>query len=182
MIDLEEKLNKLQKEYTAISENIKKDREKKEKLYDEILATTYKIRDTKIEEDPIFLLSAEEYEKYKHNIPAIKCRWWLRSPSIEYQNCASFIHADRTLSNTGNPVNHALGVRPVLKIDPTEFLLPDVLGRIIRCGITWIKIDKGLYIAEVPITFERFDKSSNKYEKSEIRNFLLDWYEERKDW
>lgn len=182
MSDLAEKLNKLQKEYKTVSENIKKDREKKEKLYAEILETTYKIRDTKIEEDQIFLLSAEEYEKYKDNIPKIKCRWWLRSPSIEYQSAASLIHDDGTLSNIGNPVNHALGVRPVLKIDPTEFLLPDVCGQIVCCGVTWIKIDKGLYIAEVPIAFERFDKLSNKYEKSEIRNFLLNWYKEREFW
>lgn len=56
------------------------------------------------------------------------------------------------------------------------------VDRIITCGTTWVKITDNIYIAENPIGFEKFDDESNDYESSYIRKWLLNWFEERKNW
>lgn len=92
-----------------------------------------------------------------------------------------------------------IGVRPVLNLTSPILLahftrnlgcgethktrLMDIVGKdtIVFCGVTWVKIDTYLYISEVPIAFRRFDEESNNYETSEVRKFLLNWFEERQE-
>lgn len=69
-------------------------------------------------------------------------------------------------------VDDCYGIRPALKIG-------GVRNKIVFNGVTWVKIDKDLYISELPIDFRRFDEESNDYETSEVRKFLLHWLEER---
>lgn len=139
-----------------------------------------KAREAQVHADRIFLLSAEEYKKYKDNIPHVKCCWWLRSPGSNLSR-PTIVDSDG-YDFEGCIVNdNYLGVRPVLKIIPDEWLYK-FGDRINYCGVTWIKIDENLYITEMPIAFRRFDKYDNDYLKSEIRQFLLDWYEKRKGW
>ena len=153
---------------------------KRKALMKKIYKTGNELSDAVIKDDPVFLLSKEQFDQYQSKIPAVYPSWWLRSTIMNYkfQNQTVFPQwlYDVCCFETS-------GVRPALKIDPTEFLLPDVLGHIIHCGITWIKIDKGLYIAEVPIFFTQFDDNNhNFYYQSSVRKKLLDWYKERKDW
>jgi len=137
-------------------------------------------------QDCIYLLSIEEYEKYKDKIPKFSCWWWLRSPGLD-QNYAVFVYLYGAINNFGNYVNNVnLCVRPVLNISNLKsfnrhhtFIDNDTL---VHCGITWKRIDTDLFIAEVPIATHRFDAISNDYQTSEVRQFLLDWYEERKNW
>ena len=154
-----------------------------EKKYEELGKEIERLKGEKVgySDDPIFLLSIEEYEKYKDKIPRVNCFWWLRSKGGSPINAASVNHCG-SIDETGYIVTYDYrGVRPALKVDPNKYYHTDK-SHIIRCGITWIKIDDGLYIAENPITFRRFDDQDNEYAISDIRGFLLDWYEERKSW
>lgn len=128
--------------------------------------------------DKIFLLSKEEYNKYRDRIPNVNVRWWLRSPGFD-DIFAATVKGNGDVDYFGNAViSEHYGVRPALKDDN---LKSEIGERIVRCGYTWVVIDNGLAIAEVPITFKRFDAKSNDYETSEIRRFLLDWYMYRKE-
>ncbi len=125
----------------------------------------------------ITLLSAEEYEKYKDNVPPINCSWWLRSPGIN-SNRASHVDSGGSVDDDGLYVDRSNGaVRPALKMsDGRKY---EIGKRVILYNFPWIIIDKGLAIAEVPIAFRRFDNESNDYENSEIKKFLNDWLERR---
>lgn len=158
-----------------------------EKKYEELGKAIEKLkreRANDISKDPIFLLSAEEYKKYKDKIPQINCGWWLRSPGASFA-CTALVDANGFISNFGIGIKYdGEAVRPVLKIPNLKYFKAIKVDEthIFFCGITWVKIDEDLYIAEVPITFIRFDENSNDYTESEIRKFLLDWYETRKTW
>lgn len=155
-----------------------------EKKYEELGKEIERLKKNQsIENDPIFLLSTEEYEKYRYGMPQINCWWWLR-PSCCDSFLTPFVFCRNFVCEDGCNVNDDSGaVRPALRI--SNFKSEVKLGirfyenRIVFNGITWIKIDRDLYISEVPIAFRRFDEKSNDYENSEVRKFLLDWFEER---
>ena len=139
--------------------------------------------------DPIFLLSTEEYERYKAKIPPMFCWWWLRSLGYD-SNLVAFVNYDGAVPRRGCGVNGNGGVvRPALNISNLKIgkeLKPCkppvfVKNKLVFNGVTWVQIDDGLYISELPIAFRRFDAESNNYENSEIRKFLLDWFEDRLD-
>lgn len=143
------------------------------------------------EDDPIFLLSKEEYERYKSKIPQLSCGWWLRSPGADL-DCTATIESDNSIFSRGYVVKYfPEAIRPVVKMSAIRSLLYNGStymgaknGRFFALGATWKVIDeeKGLAIAEVPIMFSRFDEESNDYKKSEVRKKLLDWYKERVEW
>ena len=131
--------------------------------------------------DEIFLLSADEYIKYEPNILHIRCWWWLRSPGY-YSDYAASVRLDGSIYLNGDNVrcgNDA--VRPALRISNLESSNLKVGDRFVKYDFPWIKIDDNLAIAEVPISFHSFDEKSNDYKTSEIRKFLLNWIDERKD-
>ena len=134
--------------------------------------------------DEIFLLSRDEYEKYKSFIPTIKCWWWLRSPGGLYEDAAIVLgdgYADPHLSfDYDNIIYDGSGaVRPALRFYP---LLSQKAGdRLIKYDFPWIYLGDELAIAEVPIAFRRFDEEGNDYETSEVRKFLLEWTESREE-
>ena len=136
------------------------------------------------EDDSIFLLSKEEYEQYKDQIPQINCWWWLRSPGYFSCNVAG-VNSDGSISNYGDCVHHNNNaVHPALKlksIDPLYYNKTRDGRGVIYCGTTWECIDeeKEYYIAEMPIAFRRFDGKSNDYALSEIRKFLYNWQKGR---
>ena len=142
-------------------------------------------RDTKpekehigFEEDEIFLLSSEEYEKYRDEIPVINCWWWLRSPGY-IPGYAASVGYGGSLSSGGRSASDISGaVRPALKLKG-EY---DVGARIVLNGFTWIVIDKSLAIAEAPIWFTAFDADNNNcYRDSYIRAYLKKWLEDRSE-
>lgn len=128
--------------------------------------------------DKIFLLSIDEYKKYKANIPCIHCQWWLRSPGDDSDRAAG-VSYDGSVGDYGYYVDIVdVAVRPALRLESSAHKIGD---RVIEAGFPWIVIDEGIAIAEVPIAFRRFAPSDNDYDTSEIRQFLMDWYEERKN-
>lgn len=145
--------------------------------------------------DKIFLLSAREYEEYKWRIPFINTRWWTSSCSpFVYDNV---IFVDENGNTHGDSyafvadLNEQLAIRPALRVEPEADKIKVIDNNtIIYCGVTWKAIDKNLYISEMPIEFGEFHTSQANlyedgyfdYERSDIRNFLLAWYELRKEW
>lgn len=66
------------------------------------------------QEADVFLLSVEEYKKYKNVIPNIDKWWWLRTPG-RYQNYAASVNTFGSVERRGDYVDidtHA--VRPAL--------------------------------------------------------------------
>lgn len=133
------------------------------------------IREEKIKvgfkDDTLFLLSTEEYEIYKNVIPYCMCTWWLRSPGYA-KPYASVVCSSGYVKDSGRYVNlGAIGIRPALRTEQfPEASIGDV--RVIQ-NFPFTKIDNDLFIALVPITFNRFDdKEDNEYERSYIRNLL----------
>lgn len=127
------------------------------------------------EDDEIFLLSEEEYMRYKNVIPVINSYWWLRSPSHSddfaegVDNDGSIYYGDDVYDDDGC-------VRPALHLESSNHQIGD---RIIKYDFPWIVINKCLAIAEVPIGFEKFDDKSNDYETSYIRKWLKEWKKNR---
>lgn len=130
-------------------------------------------------DDEIFLLSNKEYRKYKDKIPNTVW-WWLLSRGYR-SNSAAYVRNDGSFYGNGyNVAYEGGGVRPALhytnlkskitpsKIKPNRFIFND---------FPFVIIDKKeeIAIAEVPISFDKFDDESNDYENSYIRKWLLDW-------
>lgn len=64
----------------------------------------------------LFLLSKDEYEKYRNKIPDASCWWWLRTRG-ENTYHAAFVYSDASVSIDGVVVNNDnLGVRPALRL------------------------------------------------------------------
>lgn len=164
-------LKELEKKYEELGkeiENLKKEQE----------------QENDISKDPIFLLSIEEYKKYRNKIPPINTWWWLRSPASAslFPNDITVISCNGFVEGLSINVRcSSTAIRPALRLNQRLCFRYDK-NKIIYCGITWVEIDEGLYIAEVPIDFRRFDESSDDYTTSEIRKFLLGWYKKRKDY
>ena len=143
----------------------------------------------RFEDDEIFLLSIEEYEKYKDRIPHVVCWWWLRSPGY-HNGYAANVYYGGSVRHSGDLISIASGcVRPALRIPNLSSYTHCPAGsyyqkyrigdRIVKYDFPWIIIDEDLVIAEVPIAFHRFDAKSNDYATSEVRQLLKDWKEER---
>lgn len=127
--------------------------------------------------DEIFLLSIEEYEKYKNAIPKIINWWWLRSPG-DLSSSAAGVANGGSVGGSGYYVDDIFGcVRPALHLESNNL---QIGSRTVKYDFPWIVIDKNLAIAEVPIMFDKFDDKSKDYEKSYIRQKLHEWLEERK--
>lgn len=127
--------------------------------------------------DEIFLLSIEEYEKYKNVIPKINCWWWLRSPGYSSTN-AAYVYRDGSVNDVGGNIRYdGVAVCPAIKFNPLLSLKPG--DRFIKHDFPWIYLGDCLAISEVPIAFRRFDKEGNDYDTSEVRKFLFEWKRSR---
>lgn len=127
--------------------------------------------------EPIFLLSAEEYEAYKDRIPLIPCVWWLGSQGY-FDTDSSYVDHEGDIKFGAVVTSDRYAIRPAIVVRSDE---GEIGNHIIKCGFPWIKIAPCMAIAEVPIAWRRFDTTSNDYRTSEIRQYLLDWYNERKE-
>ena len=156
-------------------EAIKKLQDEINELKNSLNKNTTKSLTIGFEDDDIFLLSIEEYEKYKNVIPKISTWWWLRSPGLNAYY-AALVDDDGSIDNSGDGVDYReYSVRPALRISNQESKYFKIGGRFVKYAFPWIKIADNIVIAEVPIAFHRFDETSNDYKNSEIRQFLLDW-------
>ena len=67
-------------------------------------------------QDCVFLLSVEEFEKYKQRISGTHHYWWLRSPGsyTKYSKYSAFVNYKGDILNEGPGVIHYYGVRPAI--------------------------------------------------------------------
>ena len=132
--------------------------------------------------DPVCLMSVWAYEKYKDKVLPINCWWWLRDLGVNGERAMTVNGAGMVYRN-GTEVNiRDVAVRPMLNVEGLELSSERFYNFrefLVYCGITWKRIKDNLYVAEVPIGFHRFDKKSGEYDKSEIREWLLEWYHNR---
>lgn len=64
----------------------------------------------------LFLLSKDEYEKYRNKIPRVNGWWWLRSPDYN-SYYAAYVYPDGSVNSSGSSVDNDLGgVRPALRL------------------------------------------------------------------
>lgn len=134
-------------------------------------------------ECPVRLLTNEEYDRYIDKIPDLNCSWWLGDPA--YSGAVKMINNDKSKTWCYPGVNLSPpAVRPVIDVNGVDLgymRFYDGIDTMIHCGIIWKRLNDDLYISEVPIGFHRFDPESVDYDKSEIKEWLEKWYEERKD-
>lgn len=131
------------------------------------------------DDDKIFLLSIEEYKKYIDEIPHMTTWWWLRSPGynsrgVAFMSSYGYVGYDIHLSYDNG------AVRPALKYTNLNTIKSKDKDCFVWNETKWKIIDeeKKIAISCLPITFERFDNDSNDYASSEIREWLLNWFEE----
>lgn len=170
-------------EIEAMKEKLSVAKDFVEKLEREIAEAEAK-REIGYENDPIFLLSIEEYEKLKDAIPTLPIWWWLRSPILNDDKYARIVN-ERGASYDCGFVCIEGAVRPVIDLNKVGslnffyFIDFDGVHKISSLGTTWVKLVDDYYIAENPIAFKKFDSTTNDYESSEIRLFLLNWFQAR---
>lgn len=121
----------------------------------------------------ITLLSIEEYDEMKNNIPKLKCWWWLRSPGRDL-NSAAYVDYGGSVGHGGLDVDGDGGaIRPAL-ID--DYFTIEMIGtKLIMLGNTWTVCGKRFAISDNVIGYEKFDSSSNNYETSHIKQWLHCW-------
>lgn len=132
----------------------------------------------------VTLLSVEEAAKLSLEIRNIDDWWWLCSPGI--LPCEATLVSHEIVDYAGHDVDEANGVRPALQISNLgDSNLKE--GDKFKWGdYTWTIIfdqyalcDK--CVALLPFREDSEAKDANVYEKSDIKKYLDQWYEDKKD-
>ena len=147
-------------------------------------------------DDFIFLLSSDEFKLYRDIILKSNLNQlvWLRDSSyLDKKAKAGRISVSGSKKDVyvlENPV-YSEAVLPainVLKctIDNSEeflnkFLRAEIGERVMLYYFPWIKADREIIIAEIPIAYREFDYRTNFYfyDSSGIREFLFKWVKDR---
>ncbi len=147
------------------------------------------VNDTEIEVTEITLLSVEEYEAAKDNIPPLNEYWWLRSPGF-YSNIAACVAPDGGVHDIGDYVNAgSVGVRPALRVNPQSLNL-QIGEKAQYGGHTFTRITEDMLLCDEFICKMTFRKdwqadNANDYEASDVKTFLDKWLEKAQqitDW
>lgn len=141
-----------------------------------IISTT---KETNIQIDGITLLSVDEYKKAKDYIKPSHFVWWLRSPG-DYKDSVALVDSDGDVDYFGHYINVNFGVRPALRINlkSSDFQIGDSF-KLKRYTWTIVSKDYALCdttIGNMPFRKDWQAKDTNDYEKSDIKEFLEDWY------
>lgn len=119
----------------------------------------------------ITLLTKEEYDSYKDNIPLLEKRWWLRTHGEDKYIRDTFM----TVEENGL-INHD-GVSPnviYIYVRPVLHILEDlIVGSTFRFkGVRWVVISKNTAICEKHVGCQDFGPLVDDYDKSRVKNFL----------
>ncbi len=129
----------------------------------------------------ITLLSIEEYEAAKDNIPLLDERWWLRSPGGNGGNAACVDPDGFGDGNYGlNVITAYVGVRPAIRINPRSVDL-QIREKVRLEGFTWTYISEGLLLCDSIISHKPFrntwrTKNANDYKTSYVKKFVESWF------
>ena len=135
------------------------------------------------EVEDITLLSIEEAEQLPKSILACNNWWWLRSPGTYYSDCATFVDIDGYVKGMGDLVSYGdISVRPSLII-PNLKSSNLKIGDIVKCfNIPWYYIGNDMILSVVPMktmAFNEDDEKGNKYEGSDVYNYIHNWLKEQ---
>jgi len=126
------------------------------------------------------LLSLEEYEEYKNNIPLTKdWWWWLRSPGY-YSYKATVVYCDGSSDNDGDYVDDDGNViRPALQISNLGDV--EVGDKIKFGGVIFTVISPKYALCDTVIGCGAFREDSeaadaNVYEASDVKKFVDEWF------
>lgn len=124
------------------------------------------------EDDELFLLSVDDYNKYKNDIPYIHAEWWLRSKVSRFT--APCVCEDGKIREMIIRAN--IGVRPALRYNPLTTISKNNIINY-KGGFPFKIIDdkKHIAIACVPIDFKPYASLVSHYETSDVRDFVLNW-------
>lgn len=144
----------------------------------------------------ITLLSAEEYEQFKNNIPSLNHSWWLRSPGdngyAKYvQGYAKYVQRGGYVDKYGAPISYQyVAVRPALILNSEssrlkikdEFKFGKQKWTVISdtYAICNDNIGERCFRAGCRADWEVEDangENANDYEKSDVKEFIEDWLE-----
>lgn len=130
----------------------------------------------------ITLLSIEEYKACKEHIKHTSPSWWLRSPGL---NClrAAVVFSFGDIYNSGDFIYVPFGVRPVLEINLKTSNL-QIGDEIELMNCRWTVISNKLILCNEIIAKRPFRKdwrtdNANDYNKSDIKQWLEDWFTEK---
>lgn len=129
----------------------------------------------------ITLLSIEEFEQYRDNIPLLNALWWLRSPGYDTYQVAC-IYGDAVYYH-GDFVGHDdYTVRPaaIIQLDPNL----QIGNKIELAGYTWTMVAENIALCDKGVGQTYFRKDfkapdANVYEKSDVKKWLKTWTQER---
>lgn len=133
----------------------------------------------------ITLLSIEEYEEAKDNIPQSQYTyWWLRSPGYfsDYAACVSPVGGADYIGL--GVANVYAGVRPALRVNPAPLNL-QIGEKAQYSGRTWTYVEEGILlydgiICKMPFRQDWQAEDANDYEASDIKPYLDEWLENAK--
>lgn len=135
--------------------------------------------ETELEIKGVTLLSTDEAEVLPLRLRKYN-NWWLRSPGF-FSFTTAIVHDDGSIDINGNDTDYGSGViRPALKISKLEasgleigdvFLFDDKEFEVISDSLAFCTTDIGKH---------QFDANSNDYEKSEIKKYVDEWFEQSK--
>lgn len=155
-----------------------------------IISDILEVRTEEVFIGDISLLTEEQHERYRSVLDSftVNTRWWINTPAETEDVRVKYVSADNFVIHSGRPCTESLGVRPVISlVDPIKlFHLSEEPVKRVEPGdlicikdTTWAVLNDDLAISEDIIGRVPFSKdmSSIKYEDSDIRKYLSDWFE-----
>ncbi len=129
--------------------------------------------------EKISLLTIEEAKGLPEKIRWYDDWWWLQSEGGEC-NHAAIVLDNGSINSYGIYVDNEFAVRPVLTISNLDCWNLDVGNWVYIQGKVYVYIgdNRVLYDDDEEIVRHRFDKESNNYEQSEIKQIVDRWLEE----
>ncbi len=139
--------------------------------------------------DKIFLLSIEEAKKLPKCILRTRCEYWYWLRTCGYGALdVEVVYRNGNIDSEGREIVINFGsVRPAIRFDfqnEIERLPRTERGYVIYLGKKWIDISDCIgfpcLLKKNPFgTKSQFDFTSNDYETSKIRKWLLDWHKKK---
>ncbi len=132
----------------------------------------------------VALLTVAEYKEHKDIIPNFKYDWWLRTAG-ESDVAVTYVNADGFADVEGYNVNAtSVAVRPALYLYKVPSLTRG--DRINICNCEFIALSKDLLlcvnsIGNAPFRENCFAPHANRYEDSDVKEFLNKWLTQLKD-
>ena len=120
------------------------------------------------------LLTVEEAEKVPQKLRKHTRWWWLKTDSGSLRAPSVFDAGD--ICRNGDFIENGAAVRPALRITGIGDYR---VGSLFKFGGKWFQIvDDDIAFCLSNIGIERYDINSSNYEKSEIKRFVDNWFNE----